>query len=290
MGPASRSYVSEAVTPERLGTAMGLWWATLFLGRTFGSILGGSIAEVWTYEYVFYACSVSAFIGAVLAFVGVRKKPGLQEKRDNSASEEAARKNNVPVRLSNTLISMGLSRPVGILFILALITMVGNSLVIYFLPIFAAEQLKATIFEVGILMAIFSGVFIIVTPLVGSISDKIGRKPLIVVGVGLFGLTVMGYAISSSVYHLALVTVGVGASLSIVTPCTLALLTEIVPSNRYGVMMGLYGTFEDLGMVVAPLLYSYVWSALSPTSIFYACAVIHMFGVVLSLNLKKISH
>ena len=285
MAPTSRSYISAAVTPQLLATAMGLWWATLFLGRMFGSIIGGSIAEIWTYEYAFYACSIFAFFGAVLL---LKTKPKIPRKKTHDVAGDATDKKNG--NFVWRLKTLGFSGSVGILFLLAFTTMAGFSLMASFLPIFLAEQLTITVFEVGIVMAIFSGVSMIATPLMGRASDKIGRKTLIVVGSGLFGLALIGYVFSSNIYHLMLVTVGVAASLCAIMPCTLAILTEIIPSNRSGLMMGLYGTFEDLAGIVTPSIYSYVWSVFSPMFIFYACAGIQAFGVILGFTLAKISH
>ena len=75
--------------------------------------------------------------------------------------------------------------------------------------------------------------------------------------------------------------------IAFIAPSILALLTDLVGSEVYGSVMGIYGTFEDLGGAIAPLLYGFVWSFYGPVSIFYTCAFTQIGGVALILLMKN---
>src|SRR5690625_789790 len=81
---------------------------------------------------------------------------------------------------------MELKRALPMLFVLMFLVMVGFGIIIPVLP-FYAEDLGASAKELGFLMAIYSLMQFIFSPVWGRISDRIGRKPVILIGI--FGLS-----------------------------------------------------------------------------------------------------
>jgi len=60
----------------------------------------------------------------------------------------------------------------------------------------------------------------------------------------------------------------------------LATLVEATPKGLLGTSMGMYSTFENLGIVLTPLIYSLIWSAYAPNAIFIAGAITQLLGVL----------
>jgi predicted MFS family arabinose efflux permease len=54
-----------------------------------------------------------------------------------------------------------------------------------------------------------------------------------------------------------------------------------------GATIGIYGSFEDLGIIVGPLLFGFVWSAFGPVYIFAASAITQLVGAVLVYGSNK---
>src|SRR5690625_3730055 len=82
--------------------------------------------------------------------------------------------------------TLKLKRALPILFLIMFLVMVGFGIIIPVLP-FYAEELGATPTELGFLMAVYSLMQFIFAPMWGRISDRIGRKPVILIGI--FGLS-----------------------------------------------------------------------------------------------------
>ena len=68
-----------------------------------------------------------------------------------------------------------------IIFITVFIDLLGFGLLIPILPTFASKALAISDFEIGIIVASFSFMQFIFNPIIGSYSDKIGRRPIILV-------------------------------------------------------------------------------------------------------------
>lgn len=72
-----------------------------------------------------------------------------------------------------------------LLFAVMFLVMVGFGIIIPVIP-FYAEELGASPTELGLLMAVYSLMQLLFAPMWGRVSDKIGRKPVIMIGI--FGL------------------------------------------------------------------------------------------------------
>lgn len=70
-------------------------------------------------------------------------------------------------------------RAFGLLFVIVLIDMLGFGLIIPLLP-FYAMKFQASAFEVTMLLAIYSACQFVATPVLGSLSDRVGRRPVLV--------------------------------------------------------------------------------------------------------------
>lgn len=73
-------------------------------------------------------------------------------------------------------------RALPILFLVMFLVMVGFGIIIPVLP-FYAEELGASPAELGLLMAVYSFMQLLFSPVWGKISDKIGRKPVMLIGI-----------------------------------------------------------------------------------------------------------
>ena len=70
---------------------------------------------------------------------------------------------------------------IGVLFFVMVVIMIGFGGVIPILP-FYVESLGASATELGILTAIYSVMQFIFAPIWGTLSDRFGRKPILVIG------------------------------------------------------------------------------------------------------------
>ena len=87
--------------------------------------------------------------------------------------------------------------PLFVIFLTVFIDMVGFGIVIPVLPLYA-EHFHATPVEIGWLTGIYSGMQIIFMPILGRLSDRFGRRPVLIVSLAgtALGFLVMGWATS----------------------------------------------------------------------------------------------
>jgi len=128
----------------------------------------------------------------------------------------------------------------------------GFGIVIPLLPIYA-EQMNATPFTAGALIAVYSLMQLIFAPVWGRISDDIGRRPVLLIclaGSAMSYLLLAG-AWRLEVLFLARVLAGVaGASI----PVAQAYIADVTGPAERARGMGLIGAAFGLGMVIGPAL------------------------------------
>src|SRR5260370_6746694 len=90
-------------------------------------------------------------------------------------------------------------------------------------------------------------------PFSGRLSDRLGRKPLIVAGLFLCAATLPAVPTLTSIWALALVSGLFGLGVAIVTPSTTALVADLVKASRMGSAMGVFGTIWDCGEAGGPI-------------------------------------
>ncbi|MBI2218289.1 MAG: MFS transporter [Candidatus Rokubacteria bacterium] len=116
------------------------------------------------------------------------------------------------------------------------------------------QALGGTEVEIGIVMGIYSGVGILCQPLVGPWVDAVGRKPFMVLGVGLVALSSLIAVLVPAVGVLALVRAVQGVGFSAFFVANFSYVIDLVPPARRGWALGIYGVSGLASTALAPLL------------------------------------
>ena len=137
------------------------------------------------------------------------------------------------------------------LFFTMLVVMIGFGLIIPIMP-FYVEQFGAGGAELGSLMAIFSVMQFIFSPFWGSLSDRYGRKRIMVLGVLGNALSLLGMGLANSFITLFAAR-AIGGILSSATfPTAMAYISDSTTHEDRGGGMGLIGAAMGVGMVLGP--------------------------------------
>ncbi len=138
------------------------------------------------------------------------------------------------------------------IFLTVFIDILGFGIVIPVLPLYA-EHFGATAIQIGVLVGVFSLMQFLFAPFWGKLSDRIGRKPVLLIGmVGTIGgYVMMGLAGSVALLVLARLVAGVaGANIGVAQ----AYLADISSPENRAKAMGLLGAAFGLGFVFGPAL------------------------------------
>lgn len=140
----------------------------------------------------------------------------------------------------------------GTIWVTVAVDLIGFGIVLPLLPLYA-EDFGAGPFAIGFLVATYSLMQLVFSPLWGRISDRVGRKPVLIVSLvgSAVGSLLTGLAPSLWVLFLGRVVDGIsGGSISVAQ----AAATDVAPPDQRARLLGLLGAAFGVGFVVGPAL------------------------------------
>ncbi|MDE2803734.1 MAG: MFS transporter [Gemmatimonadota bacterium] len=140
----------------------------------------------------------------------------------------------------------------GLLFLAVLVDLVGFGIVLPLLP-FYARDLGAGGLQVGLLVTVYSAVQLVMAPLWGRISDRFGRRRVLILGLlgSAAAYVIFARADSLALLFLSRIVGGIGGS---TIPVAQAYIADVTPPTRRAGNMGLIGAAFGLGFVIGPAL------------------------------------
>jgi MFS family permease len=124
----------------------------------------------------------------------------------------------------------------------------------------------------GLVISLFTISAGLSRPFSGKLSDKIGRKRVMVVGVLVCFVISILYPLSFSVWFFLFLRFLHGFSAGFTPTGATALITDILPEDQRGRGMGIWGTFISLGIGVGQYLGSYIYGELGINNLFMISA------------------
>jgi MFS family permease len=174
-----------------------------------------------------------------------------------------------------------------IVFFCAVAGFLQMSMIRTIVPIFASENLGASTFVVGLNQAEFTGLCVAFFPLSGLLVNRVGRKSTIAVGFVFLLLSAAAFSLATDLFQLFASTLLSSFGFSLVAPSLLALLVSSVPKKVLGGSIGIYGSVENIGITLAPLLFAFIWTLWGPQYSFIVCAIVQAVAVIFALTLER---
>ncbi|NIM95793.1 MAG: MFS transporter [Anaerolineales bacterium] len=137
-------------------------------------------------------------------------------------------------------------------FSLVVVTL-GFGVVMPILP-FYMEQLGAGGTELGLLVASYAVMRLIFGPIWGSLSDRVGRKPILMIGVLGYGITMVGFGLATQLWMMFAARILSGVLSSATSPTTMAYISDSTSEEERGGGMGILGAAAGLGTIFGPAL------------------------------------
>ncbi len=131
--------------------------------------------------------------------------------------------------------------------------MVGFGIIIPILPFFVGK-LGGGAFALGIFMSAYSIMQFFFAPMWGKLSDRIGRRPVILIGLLGYGLTFLMFGMVNNLYLLIGIRALSGMVSSATLPTTMAYLADIMEGADRSKGMGMIGAAMGLGMIFGPAI------------------------------------
>ena len=254
--------VSESGSNANLGKAFGIHKALDMSGSAIGMlvtyfILRGA-GSSFNYKKMFILSTIPAVIGLCMFFFIKEKK----EQRP-AQSREPFWKN---VRRVNGQLRLYLA----VVFLFTL----GNSSNAFIILKANAAGFSAT--SAILLYFVYNITASVLSIPFGKLSDRIGRKKLLVPGYLAFSLCYLGFAFASNQWVLVAVFVIYGAYTAMIAGAERAFVAEIAPPELKGTMLGLHSTVAGVALLPASIIAGLLWNS-------FGDAVPFIFGAGLSL-------
>jgi MFS family permease len=118
---------------------------------------------------------------------------------------------------------------------------------------FSDDAVKSLL-TLGALLALYDGAEVLLKPVFGTISDRIGARPVLLAGLVGFALASALYVVADSPGWLWAARLGQGAAASAFSPAASALVARLNPAAKHGRAFGSYGFYKSIGYTLGPLL------------------------------------
>ena len=123
-----------------------------------------------------------------------------------------------------------------------------------FLPVYLNEKLGYKAWEIGLLFTLQILAATFTKPVMGRLSDRYGRLPLITAGLALGGIATAVLILYSNYFVIAVLIVVFGLGLATVTASTSALVADMSRSQGRGSALGILSSIMDVGHSTGPMV------------------------------------
>jgi MFS family permease len=292
--------VLDVSTPANRGRLLGIYNTWILAGLAAGPLVGGFLVDAYGFRPAMLACATITGVGLLIALLalpetnrrGPRTRPAVRsaEPWHRRLGDFWGRRMGVLLRGSQGLVTASA--------LFGVILFAGDGVVLSTLSLLLqrrfGDQVTASAVTMGVasagglLLGLRSVLAGMAGPLAGHWSDtRINRWSVIVVSllVGAAGFGLLAYAntLALMVLGVALSAVSSGAALATLA----ALVGDLAPAGRQGVVMGAFATAGDVGSTAGPFLAFGLIAVADPSTssdqalrwVYLLCAVLFLAGL-----------
>jgi len=242
--PVASAYVA-GLAEARRGARLGWFSSANDLGATAGPLIGGLVLYATT---SFAASYLLVGVLGVLA-LGMAMLVPEEAKTSPAGSSLRARAAEFRDGLRDVITTPAVLTAAAVEATMYL----GFGAFLGFLPLYA-RTVGLNDGAIAVVLAVQLTIALLAKPLTGNLSDRLGRKPVIVLGLFASAAALPLIFRMTSFAGLVAVVPLLGLGVAAVTPATNALIADLVAARRLGTGMGVFGTIWDIGEAAGPIL------------------------------------
>ena len=275
-GPAAAAMVADLFDKQR-GEKIGWYASATTTGKLLGPLLGGYILLVTDFKHAYLIVGIIGVISLLIAMFGIN---------ENTVPSKKKPKEPQPIRFAMGKMRRGFTEVLSDFRISVVSTVDAMSYLAVgaletFLPLYGIFVLGLDSGKVGILFAVQAITTLMSRPVMGRLSDTIGRKPMIISGLLVSALSLGAVTLISHFYLLMVVVAVYGLGVAITDSSTTAMIADLSKSRNYGAAMGVQGTILDIGHASGPILAGIMVKYYSYSSAFIMAAIFLVFAALL---------
>lgn len=263
--------IASSVEPEYRGKAFGIEG----IGDNLGAFVGPLIAVLFIFflKVDLHSIFFLAIIPGSLAFIMMLlvTEPKSQVKADMPKFNLQS----FPVDFWKYLLAIGIMG-------------VGNSANAFL--ILRAKNIGISLETTILIYAAFNLMASISSFPAGTLSDRLGRRNILVVSILIFIITYLGFALSTNYILIGFLFIFYGIYMGIFRAVGKAMATDLSPVHLRSTGLGLFSTVIGLTALIASLVGGILWDKINPSATFYFGAASAILGILALLILTKNKH
>ena len=272
----SMTFIINLFDAEKRGRAMGIFQGIEFIGQIIGAGLSGAMVENLGWQGGFVLAMTLSLLALILFVV----PPYIRKETIMGPTKE-------PLKVSEVL---GVLRNKTII-IIAIATLaefiMSTGLLMTIIPLYANETLGFSLGDVGYIMGARSIGFVIAMFTMGAISDRLGRKPVMLFGLSATSILVIVMSFFTSFISIAAIIALIGFTSGAIWIVGPVITAEAVDPMKRGAAIGAYRTFFDLGSFIGPILMTAVMTEYNVRSTFYLASGLMILTIPLVIRLRE---
>lgn len=270
--------LADSTPEDRRGFAFGLHRAADTAGALTGLVIAALVvwltqtrsAELsrYTFQQIVLVSIIPAFLAVIVLVIGVR-----EVKRPTSDSERPR------FQLS------GLGTRFWVFIAVLVIFTLGNSADAFI--ILRASERGLSVLQVLAMLITFNAVYTLIASPAGAISDRIGRRKVLIAGWIVYGLIYLGFAAAETGAQIWIFYGVYGLYYALSEGASRAFVADLVPEDQRGTAYGIFHAGTGLALLPASILAGILWQGLGswagfgPAAPFYFGALMALLAVVL---------
>jgi MFS family permease len=269
--PAAVSMVGDLAQENRRAQGIGLVSGGAGAGWVAGPVLGGLLYDRFGYVVPFAAAIGMAAAALVVAALLV---PEAYTPATPAGPRHAAGRLRWGALPGGSSVVLVLLITFGVMLAW---TFIGPQLMFY-----AYDDLGWTSAQMGLIMSTYGVAFMIGQLGLGRLSDRVGRRPVVVLGLALFSAQFAGLLLFREVAWIVASFIVAGLGNALYDPALSAIILDSTPRALTARMMGLKATAASLGNLLGPTLVVLIAPLAGPQVVFLISAVLVALLVVVA--------
>ncbi len=246
--------------PAARGVALGWYTAAAQAGGLLGPMLGGWIIDRAGYTETFLTGGVFGLIGLALylALWWRYPVPSRTTRLEAGALLASVLRGLRTVLRHLQMVAVSVTEASK---------MMANGTLMAFLPLYGLS-IGLSLTESGLLFGIQGFTSVLSKPVMGRVSDRVGRRPLIGLGLLICGMALVAVPQATSLGGLSLCAAVFGFGEAVITSSSAAMIADLGSVENVGAGMGLRGTIMDIGHAGGPIVAGVLVATISYTGAF----------------------
>lgn len=258
--------IADSTQQSNRGKSFGIVRALDTLGSVAGPLILFALLYLLQnnslkYQYIFFICAIPLIFTLGILSIYVKEVSIKKEAEIN--------------------LKFSLPRKFYIFLAILLIFSLGNSSDTFL--ILRAQNVGVSLLAIPLVYAVFNFVYASASIPLGSLSDKIGREKVIILGWVSYALAYLGFGFTNSVLQIWLLFAFYGVYYATTEGVAKALVADLIPSERRGRAYGIYNMAVGLITLPASIIAGILWDKINPAAPFFFGSFMAMIAVILLL-------